>query len=171
MRPLRQPLHDWGDGEHLHRRRHLVLRHRAPGLGRERPADLRSEYRGPGRAERDDRRHSREGPRDRSCQSTRAAGGTRLHARRADCSRGDEREQLRGHRRLGTRYRLRHPAAVGKLARVVEDAPAQRRHRARRVELHGALEDLVKALEALGRSGIGRTITFGIKVRNASPLS
>ena len=55
---------------------------------------------------------SREGPRNQSCQSTRAAGGPRLHARRADCSRGDEREQLRGRRRLGTRYRLRHPAAA-----------------------------------------------------------
>ena len=38
--------------------------------------------------------------------------GRALHARRADCSRGDEREQLRGHRRLGTRHRLRHPAAA-----------------------------------------------------------
>ena len=112
VRPLRQHLHDWGDGERLHRRRYPVFRHRARGLGRERPADLQAEYRRPGRAERDDRRHSREEPRDRSCQSTRAAGGTRLHARRADCSRGDEREQLRGYRRLGTRYGLRHPAAA-----------------------------------------------------------
>ena len=52
------------------------------------------------------------GRRHRSRQSARAAGGTRLHARRADCSRGDEREQLRGRRRLGTRHRLRHPAAA-----------------------------------------------------------
>ena len=35
MRPLRQPLYDWRHGKRLHRRRHALLRHRAPGLDRD----------------------------------------------------------------------------------------------------------------------------------------
>ena len=43
-----------------------------------------------------------------------------------------------------------HPAAVLPLERVVEDAPAQRRLRAGRVELHRAGQELVEVGEALG---------------------
>ena len=75
--------------------------------GEERPADLQSEYRGSGRAERDDRLHSRQGPAS-ICQATRAGRRDALSARRADCSRGDQRQQFRGRRRVGTRYRLSH---------------------------------------------------------------
>jgi hypothetical protein len=52
--------------------------------------------RGPGRAERDDRRHSGERRCRRSSESSRAPGRTRLHARRADGGGEHQREQLRG---------------------------------------------------------------------------
>ena len=68
----------------------------------ENTSHLRSQYRSPDRAERDDRRHSREEPRDRSCpiHPARPAGrGFTLVGPIAP--RGDEREQLRGRRRFG----------------------------------------------------------------------
>ena len=72
------------------------------------PPTIRPEHRGPGRPERDDRLHSRQGPRGQSRQAARAAAGTPLHARRADCSRRDQREQLGGGRRLGAEVRAPH---------------------------------------------------------------